>query len=1418
MASQIGSLSIDLEAKLAKFESDMGRAARIAAKEMEKMRQQVNRQLQQVNDQLTGFSNQAANAVKGLAAAFSVREITQFAKKSIDIADSINDMSKKFGISTQAISVWRLTAEKSGTSLDGIARAAKFLIKDVEKSDFYLKQIGVSMTDLAGKSRPVEDVLADVATKFAGFEDGAEKAAFATQLFGRAGVDLIPFLNDFGENADEARLRAEQFGAVIGSDLAAASDQFNDNMRNLQAVTEGFANSLLSQLLPALNNYIEIQTDAVRKGDEFANTTTPIVDGLKNIAIGFVIAKNAVDLFIEGIKFIVTAGVAQFTAAQQAVGAFSEYMQEAGRAIANPFDDNTLDAAKQRFYAKISEIGSGMVQAFQDASKGFGDSLDQNIQDVADAFEAFGSKTKPVGDAVENVNKGIKSAVPNIVKLSDAEKEAAAAATEAKKALSEWAKLQKAHDAELMKSEDIMIKQALAVEGFEASVRELLRSYDEEIELLGLDTKAREQLEIQLRAEEDIRRLLAEAAQNGINLTEEEIQAIKGEIRARAEALQVAKQQAEVAEEFQRSWEGAIQSINAAFADFLTGGLKDFKGFGESLSRISQDFFSDIIEQTLKAGGGFKDLFANIKKGFGGPGFSLQGGMMALGSAYGAYQSYRQGDTFGTVSGAAMAGGQLGAMAGMPVVGAVVGAIIGAVASAFRSNKPPDIRIGGANSRVRNAEENFSTALGDFKLGTREIERTPLIEGLKDFDKMIKQMLEAAGVGSEQMARIRESLQSVVLDLKGDSATAENVLKARFDAILGTFDAATQEYVRAGADLQEQVQRLGEKLEFPKQLQALLDQLAEEDQLAVMSDLERQIFQINKQFDAMVEQATFLGATQEQLAQIEQYRANTLARLNDVQQGASVDEYARAVAELNNEFIQLTTGLRPGKLANALFEIRKEESGRIQTLNRLARESGRAGAAEEDLATVHKIAAAKAAQAIAQMRSAAESLVQQLYGGGGIGGSSPAQEAAASLDSTAEDLFAGWESALESIRGFLDSILLDEGLTVLTPQQQLLEAQRQYRATLSSAQSGDSEAASRLPELARQLLDNARAFFASGSGYDQIFADVMAGLQSVQGIAPGPGTTGGAEQAINQAELAAEDVEQQRMLMAVELAGYIKELSDAMGENVFALTEELGINLTAFVNDLGVDITNMTATTAAQLADIANMLGVELPELAYQLGVSLGSLRETNSLINDALESAINDQPPEIADELRPYLAAVENAVTDADANAAIESLNSAVSRIGGATAVALAPYLENVDPPSMYQEIDLLSALWAINNEYMPQIEEWLAQIAASVRDEPAAPPTSGSFATGTSYVPYDMTAEIHRGEKIIDSKTSALLDQYGIAVRPVRSEKSGDDSARLVRELMQRLSDQEVKSARREERLTAAIERLAFSGSRGR
>src|SRR5213075_1843135 len=99
MSASIGTVGIDLEARLAKFESDMGRAARIAEKEMAKMRSQVSAQLKQVNAQIEGFSEKMSVALKGMFAGLSIAGFAQFERSIIDIADNINDLSKQFGIS-----------------------------------------------------------------------------------------------------------------------------------------------------------------------------------------------------------------------------------------------------------------------------------------------------------------------------------------------------------------------------------------------------------------------------------------------------------------------------------------------------------------------------------------------------------------------------------------------------------------------------------------------------------------------------------------------------------------------------------------------------------------------------------------------------------------------------------------------------------------------------------------------------------------------------------------------------------------------------------------------------------------------------------------------------------------------------------------------------------------------------------------------------------------------------------------------------------------------------------------------------------------------------------------------------------------------------------------------------------------------
>lgn len=96
-----------------------------------------------------------------------------------------------------------------------------------------------------------------------------------------------------------------------------------------------------------------------------------------------------------------------------------------------------------------------------------------------------------------------------------------------------------------------------------------------------------------------------------------------------------------------------------------------------------------------------------------------------------------------------------------------------------------------------------------------------------------------------------------------------------------------------------------------------------------------------------------------------------------------------------------------------------------------------------------------------------------------------------------------WERLLGPLNDFLESLSLSE-LSTLTPQQRLDEAQARFQDLATRAMGGDLEAAQQLQAAAQQYLQEAQSFYASGQGYQDIFALVNSVIQQVIGnLAPG---------------------------------------------------------------------------------------------------------------------------------------------------------------------------------------------------------------------------------------------------------------------------------------------------------------------------
>lgn len=254
-------LFIDIEARFAKFEDALSR--------IEQGTRNTTQRIEQA------FGN-VRSAVLALAPALSAAGFATWLKGAIDAQDELGKLAQRVGVSVEALSALQyagrladVSTEQLATGLRHLARNAQDTAAGAGEAKEAFAALGIRVTDATGRLRSTEEILADVAERFARMEDGAGKTALAMRLFGRSGADLIPLLNAGRDGLAQMRDEAERLGLVVDKDAAQAAERFNDNLTRLKASSEALAIRLGNILLPTLIDLTERLVEAQRAGDGF---------------------------------------------------------------------------------------------------------------------------------------------------------------------------------------------------------------------------------------------------------------------------------------------------------------------------------------------------------------------------------------------------------------------------------------------------------------------------------------------------------------------------------------------------------------------------------------------------------------------------------------------------------------------------------------------------------------------------------------------------------------------------------------------------------------------------------------------------------------------------------------------------------------------------------------------------------------------------------------------------------------------------------------------------------------------------------------------------------------------------------------------------------------------------------------------
>jgi lambda family phage tail tape measure protein len=195
----------------------------------------------------------------------------------------MRDLSQRTGVGVETLGQFKVAAELSGSSLEGVAKGLTFLNKNMvaaatgaEGAAAAFKTVGVATTEADGTLRSADKVFLDVADRFAQLRDGPEKAALAIKIFGKAGAELIPILN-LGSK------EIQRFGLGIGPDFADKADAFNDQLGIMKAQTTVLTVQIGSALLPVMSGLVSIIGDVVKAIGDLAKDFYVAIGGMAGL-------------------------------------------------------------------------------------------------------------------------------------------------------------------------------------------------------------------------------------------------------------------------------------------------------------------------------------------------------------------------------------------------------------------------------------------------------------------------------------------------------------------------------------------------------------------------------------------------------------------------------------------------------------------------------------------------------------------------------------------------------------------------------------------------------------------------------------------------------------------------------------------------------------------------------------------------------------------------------------------------------------------------------------------------------------------------------------------------------------------------------------------------------------------------------
>lgn len=235
---------------------------------------------------ISGLGGQLQNSLGPLAAAAVVAgagaAIVKIGTSAIAAGDRLDKMSQRTGVAVETLSALEFAASQTGTDLEtlekgffGLSRVLDDARDGLSTAALSFEKVGIDIRDLATLN-PERQFVA-VADALSQVADESARGAIAQELFGRAGRQLLPLINQGAEGIARYAKEARELGLVMTTEQATAAAEATDAIDKLQRSTDALTRTIALELVPAIVPLIDGLTSwarhmqAVREATVLAN-------------------------------------------------------------------------------------------------------------------------------------------------------------------------------------------------------------------------------------------------------------------------------------------------------------------------------------------------------------------------------------------------------------------------------------------------------------------------------------------------------------------------------------------------------------------------------------------------------------------------------------------------------------------------------------------------------------------------------------------------------------------------------------------------------------------------------------------------------------------------------------------------------------------------------------------------------------------------------------------------------------------------------------------------------------------------------------------------------------------------------------------------------------------------------------------